>query len=75
VWPGKPQQLYGKPYDYYEIQGEPDIYDISELYWRHDWRDYFLNKLKLPLLAPLTDIGTLEDRIAAREAYEKWEEE
>ena len=73
TWPGKPTQPYGEPLTFYEQQGNATGYDISDLYWRIDFRDIFLKYLNLPLREPLEDIGTVEDRIKRREEFVVWE--
>jgi len=42
---GKP---YGKPVQFYEPVGSFETFDISSLEWRHEWRDHFVEQLKIP---------------------------
>ena len=42
---GKP---YGKPVPFYEPLGNFETFDLSSLYWRHEWRNYFVEQLKIP---------------------------
>jgi len=47
TWPDKPEVLYGKPFDFYESLNEPEIFDVSNLVFRHEWRSYFEHTLGL----------------------------
>lgn len=45
--PGKPNQHYGQPYEFYEVQGEFEDYDVGGLETRKEWQSFFSTELGL----------------------------
>ena len=53
----------GDPFTFYEIQSQPKVYDdMTELDFRHEWREYFEKNLGFGLSKPLDEIKTKEER-------------
>ena len=60
----------GEPFTFYEIQKSPIVYnDLDELDFRHQWRNFFNDRLGLKLSEPLDEIKTPEERKADRDAF------
>ena len=80
VWPtrvGKDneQEPYGKPYEFYEMQGSFESYpQIIDFKYRQEWRILFETELNVSVKEPLEQIKSLEQVLEdeERDTQEKW---